>query len=229
MVWRPRDADAFAYAMLAKLPLGEIWQRVFESTLVKVIRALAGVAGRWAARVGRFLITEAFPLHAIDLLPDWERVLGLPEPCFPPALTLEERRLHVLEKLRRRPGAQSRAYFTDLGRRLGYHEDGPSPHAVPQALPFGVGRIHAVRITEYRPFMAGVSRAGDPRWQIAPPEMRFVWKVGVPGQRLTWFRAGASRAGQDPHLRIRRAEDLECIFHKYKPAHTRLIFAYEGI
>jgi len=228
MAWRPRDADAFTHAFLASLPLGEVWPRARSSTLYKVVRGLMGAVERWAARVASFLLIEAFPPASFNLLPDWERVLGLPEPCFPAAQSIEERRLQVLEKLRRRPGAQSRAYFIDLARRLGYYEDGPSPYQLPIELPGELGRLNQATITEYRPFMFGVSRCGDPRWRFAPHQMRFVWKVGVPGQRLTWFRFGASRCGQDPHLRIARAEDLECILQKLKPAHTRLIFSYTG-
>lgn len=229
MRWKPRDAEAFTHAFLVKLPLGEIWSRVPDSPLVMTVRGLMGVVGRWAARVGRFLITEAFPPTSADLLPDWERVLGLPEPCFPVAQTLAERRAAVVEKLQRRPGGQSRAYYIGLAIRLGYHETIPSPHTLPAEVPHEVGRLNQVRIREFRPFMFGVSRCGDARWAFAPPEMRFVWVVTVPGERLTWFRFGASQCGVDPHLTIRRAEDLECVLHKYKPAHTNLIFSYTGV
>ena len=229
MQWRPKTADVFTHALLASLPLGEIWTRSSGSMPVRTMRALAGVVERWAARVGTFLVMEAFPPSSFLLLSDWERVLGLPEPCFPAAQTIEERRLAVVEKLRRRPGGQSRAYFTDLARRLGYHFDEPSEHAVPQQLPVEVGRIDQIAIREFRPFMFGVSRLGDSRWRFSPPQMRFVWMVTVPGVRLSWFRFGQSRLGQDPHLTIRRADDLECVLHKYKPAHTNLFFNYQNV
>lgn len=229
MAWKPRDAEAFAHALMAKLPLGEIWPRAAGTWIVRTMRALAGVVERWAQRVGRFLLWEAFPPTSFDLLPDWERVLGLPEPCLKAAQTLEERRQAVLEKLRRRPGGQSRAYYTAIARRLGYHVDEPSPHAVPLEAPFEAGRIDQITIQEFRPFMFGVSSLGDPTWAFAPPRMRYVWIVSVPGIRLSWFRFGSSSLGQDPHLEINRAEDLECILQKYKPAHTRLFFNYENI
>jgi len=228
MAWKPRDAEAFTHAFLAKLPLGEIWPRTRGSTLYKVARGLMGVVERWAVRTGRYLISEAFPPTSFDLLPDWERVLGLPEPCLTAAQTLAERRAAVREKLQRRPGGQSRPYFIDIARRLGYHVEEPSPHALPAELPHVVGRQNRVTIREFRPFMFGVSSLGNPTWRFAPPRMRYVWIVTVPGERLTWFRFGQSRLGQDPHLTIRRAEDLECILHKLKPAHTNLIFSYTG-
>lgn len=230
MAWRPRDATAFAHALMALLPTGEIWPRASDSTLVRVVTGLTRVVGRWANRCGTFLLVEAFPPTSLNLLPDWERVLGLPEPCLVPPTTIRERQLQVREKLARRPGGQSRRYFLGLAARLGYHET-DSPSQAPARLPIPLGRRHVVTITEYRPFMAGVSRSGDATWTIAPPDMRWVWTVSVPGNRLTWFRCGGGggRAGQDPHLRIARAEDLECLLQKLKPAHTRLFFSYTGI
>jgi uncharacterized protein YmfQ (DUF2313 family) len=214
---------------MAKLPVGEVWPRAPGTTLYAFMSQIALVWARWAQRVAKFLLVEAFPPTSLDLLPDWERVLGLPEPCIPvEGLTVSERQLAVREKLARRPGGQSREYFTGIAIRLGYHEPGPSAYQFPATLPMPVGRALRITITEYRPFMFGVSRLGDPRWRFSPPEMRFVWRVTVPGPRVTWFRFGAGRLGQDPHARIRQAEDLECLLHKLKPAHTRLIISYTG-
>ncbi len=227
---QPRSGETFAHAFMALLPEGPIWPRSIGSRLYKTVRGLMGVVAAWAGDAARFLNVEAYPPISSLLLPDWERVLGLPEPCFPIALTVEERRAAVLEKLQRRPGGASRAYFFQLARRLGYHEDGPSPYQLPMMLPGQLGRLRQISITEYRPFMAGVSRCADATWQIAHPEIRFYWRVHVPDPRLTWFRCGGGggRSGQDPHLTIRRAEDLECVFQTYKPAHTVCLFAYEG-
>lgn len=226
--WRPRDAAAFKHALMALLPIGEVWPRAFQTVLDGVMAGLAGLPTRWAERVSVFLLTEAFPPRSFHLLPDWERVLGLPDPCFPVAQSLDERRAAVLEKLQRRPGGQSRAYYTDIAERLGYHEPEPSPFQIGQELAFEVGRLNRVNIREFRPFMFGVSRLGDPVWRLAPHEMRYTWVVTVPGERLAWFRFGSGRFGQDPHLRIRRAEDLECVLRRLKPAHTNLIFSYTG-
>ena len=40
---------------------------------------------------------------------------------------------------------------------------------------------------------------------------------------LIWFRTGSGggQTGVDPHLRIGRADDLECLLERWKPAHTR--------
>ena len=53
-------------------------------------------------------------------------------------------------------------------------------------------------------------------------------RVRVIGARLTPFRTGSSRCG-DALLKISRADDLECKLMRLKPAHTRLIFSYQGV
>lgn len=221
MTWKPRTAADYAHAMSALLPVGEVWSRDPDSTLMRIVVALTDVVGRWADRVATFLLVEAFPPTSLWLLPDWERVLGLPEPCIPlDDLTIAERQALVAEKLARRPGQQDRPYFLDLAAGLGY----------------------AITITEYVPAQCSMTRCGA---QISTshggqfivrgagcgtPTIRFVWRVTVSGARLTWFAVGSGggRAGQDPHLKIRRAEDLECLLQKLKPAHTKLIFDYTG-
>lgn len=218
--WQPRDASSYAHALLALLPLGEVWTRSPDAVIVRVLTALAGVVGRWAARVGHFLVTEAFPPTAIDLLSDWERVLGLPEPCLPETDdTIAERQAKVTEKLRRRPGQQDPSYFIELAAKIGY----------------------AITITEYIPAQCAMTpcgaylRSGPPTMVrgagVGTPTIRYVWSVEVTGPRLTWFATGfgGGRAALDPHLRIRRAADLECILRRFKPAHTQLIFSYSGV
>lgn len=218
--WQPRTADDFAHAMMAKLPLGWVWPRAVTGTLYKTVRGLAGVIGRWAERVGQFLLFEAFPPSADALLPDWERVLGLPEPCLPvTGDTIAERRLKVREKLQRRPGRQDRAYFHELASRLGY----------------------VITITEYIPAQCAITQCGMTVTDaglstiegagVGTPAIRFVWSVTVTGPRLTWFAVGAfgGQTALDPHLRIARADDLECILNRFKPAHTVLIFNYTGV
>lgn len=236
---RPRDATTFAGALLTLLPEGPVWPRQAESVLVRAVTGLAGVLERWAYQAWVFLTYEAFPPDAQAMLSDWERVLGLPEPCLPVVETVAERRAAVLEKLQRRPGAQSRAYFIEIARRLRYHHDTPAPSDLAAELGFTVGSTPQVRIREFAPFQCGVSRCGahqfpdhgHPRWQIGGHRQRFYWRVTVPGVRTTWFRVGAGggRAGTDTHLRVRRADDLECIIGRLKPAHTIAQFDYSGV
>lgn len=217
-----RDGDTFAQVFLTLLPEGPIWPRALNGRLYKTVRGLMGVVARFAADAARFLNIEAYPPDADLLLADWERVLGLPDPCLAVTdLTVPERRQAVAEKLARRPGRQDRYYFLEIAEALGY----------------------AITITEYIPGQCGMTQCGaqlstEAGGQLivrgagcGTPILRYVWLVTVAGPRLTWFAVGGDggRAGQDPHVKIRRAEDLECLFRKLKPAHTHLIFDYTGI
>ena len=145
-----------------------------------VVRGLARIWGDIEIRASKLLEVESDPRSTIELLPDWERNWGLPDPCYKQPLTIHDRQLALVLRMTM-IGAQSRQFFIDVAAFLGY----------------------TITITEYAPFMAGVSNAGDTRtppldpnpligdyrWYIGPPEMRFYWTVHVTGARLTWFRA----------------------------------------
>jgi len=150
------------------------------------------------------LLREADPRGALDLLPDWERVTGLPDTCSSGlATTLQERRDAVVTKIVGLGGA-SLDYFAGIAERLGY----------------------TVEIAEYQPFICGISQCGVQA--LNPAEMRLVWRVSLADPRVTYFRCGESQVGTDPLLKISRAEDLECTLQRLKPAHTRLFVSYEG-
>lgn len=204
--WRPRGADAFRHAYGASLPEGPVWSRDLSSGPMRFASAVGALLAAWAESVGYFLRVEAYPPSSVDLLPDWERVLGLPDSCrLNPPADLAARQAAVLLKLISRPGRADPAYFVELAESLGY----------------------SITITEYRPFMAGISRAADPFWNIAPPEMRYVWRVKIAHAALEWFRSAAGESGIDPHLQIERAIDLECFLRRLSPAHTRCIVGYD--
>jgi len=63
--------------------------------------------------------------------------------------------------------------------------------------------------------------------EFIPGEHEFFWRVTIPEPRLTLARAGVSRCG-DRLTKIDRADDLECLLQRLKPAHTELEVAYTG-
>lgn len=100
-------------------------------------------------------------------------------------------------------GGASRVYFQAVAAAMGY----------------------SLEIEELRPFVAGVNRCGDRL--MGGHAVRYNWRVRVTGARFTPFRTGASQCG-DLLGKLVRAEDLECTLKRLKPAHTHLIFSYEG-
>jgi uncharacterized protein YmfQ (DUF2313 family) len=174
------------------------------------------------------------PFKDYGWLADYERVYGLPNPCFTGPLSLDMRIIQLAIALKERAGI-NREYYIWLAAVFGYEID-----------------IH-----EYKPFRAG-SKAGDP---LTNGDWRYVWVVNVKiygtsqetvhytpfragskaGDSLTnyyWdnyqrtkgnigrhFRAGRSTAGEP--LRQWGDDFFECVFRRAAPAHTILHFAYQ--
>lgn len=115
--------------------------------------------------------------------------------------TQQERRDDVVQRLIT-TGGQSRRYFIDLARALGYE----------------------ITITEFFPFRAGHSRAGDPITNTL--DWRYSWRVNAPETTFWLFRAGVGAAGEP--LRKWGNSRLEGVIRKYAPAHTNVIFGYGG-
>ena len=203
LTWTASAAD-YEQALRGHLTQGELWRAADGSRLQRLLRVLSGEAARHHNADNR-LVEEADPRTALDLLRAWERDVGEPDECAGGAETIEERRARVVQKLTAR-GGQSRAFMVELARSLGYE----------------------IEITEYRPFVAGLSRCGGPDRLNGGHGVRFFWSVSVSGPRLTYFRTGSSAAGEKL-LTIARAEDLECVLQRAAPAHTRLIYTYLGV
>lgn len=174
-----------------------------ESVWGRLLRGLAEEFERIETRSGN-LVRESDPRQSIELLSDWERVCGLPGDCaIAWDSTLQARRAAVVAQLTG-AGGQRIAYFKQLASLLGLE----------------------IEVTEYKPFLAGLSRCGDRL--NGDHDVRFVWSVVVKGQRVVRFRCGASVPGERL-LDFARREDLECLLRLYAPAHTVLIIGYEEI
>lgn len=192
---------SYTEQLQALLPPGKAWNKEAKSNLTALLGALASGFVRVHQRAER-LVLEADPRSTIEMLPEWEANLGLPEICASTTQTLQERVAAVVEKFTR-TGGQSRQYFIDIAEKQGYQ----------------------VQLETFKPFIAGISRCGDAL--NGGHDVRLNWRIRVLEARNVYFRTGISRCGERL-LTIRRAEDLECILNKLKPAHTNLIFAYEG-
>jgi uncharacterized protein YmfQ (DUF2313 family) len=216
-----RNGDDYANAFLTMLPQGQAWPKEPGSTLERACTGLSYYWGDVDGRAADLLERESDPRMTVELLPDWERAFGLPDPCFPSATTIAERQkmlvLHMTWL-----GGQSREYFISLLEWLGYP---------------------GVYIKEFSPFMAGVSQVGDTRapppdspvasqnfrWYIGPAEQRFVWTVNIGQIGLYWFRAGSGQAGVDHHLEFAVPHEIVCLLDRWKPAHTVIVPDYSNL
>jgi uncharacterized protein YmfQ (DUF2313 family) len=235
------DRAAIRAALAALAPTGPALPREPGSAFDGLLSALSGelaiVLGR--ARAAR---DEADPRAADELLADWERVAGLPDPCLGPAPTVAQRRARLVQQLTAARG-QSPAFFVGLAAALG----------------------RAATVTEFREHdceQTCEAPAHDTAW-------RFAWRFTLLGGSAEtawfhpdwfdpeWFDGGggsAEAAWFDPdwfdpawfeatgggtavieatcedgcETPLARGGDsvVECVVGALKPAHTILIFAY---
>ena len=232
-------ADYFGQ-LRALLPRGDFWRLDGAAGLSGILDSVAGELARVDSRADA-LEQEADPRATFEMLEDWERVAGLPDPCLSLDQSLGARRAWLVQRLTAR-GGSSVAYFLGLAASLGYE----------------------ITIAEHRPIECGVSRCGDtsilvhnglaplidgdgtpvldtdgdpvlarrvrPAWEMGPPDIRACWTVAVYSRPRTWFRTGGGGGvcGVDHMVNIGAASDLECLFSRLKPAGTEVIFTYPG-
>lgn len=213
-----RSGDDYTVAFSQLLPQGMAWPRAWKAVLMQLVRGLSQIWGFVELAASKLLEQESDPRKTIDLLPDWERNWGLPDPCYSAPDSIGGRQKALVQRMTIE-GGQSRQFFIDAEAEIGFK----------------------IKITEFRPFMVGLDRCGDNRrllddnityteypYMLGPPENRFYWTAHSGDPRLTWFRCGGGggQAGIDHHLRIDVASDLDCLLNRWKPAHTQLVFDY---
>jgi len=190
-------AADFLRAFQALLPRGRVWPRDQDAVQTKTFAGLAPSYERNYNRAA-YLLTDAFPATATELLPEWELTLGLPDPCAGTSPTIQQRRNQVVARFAN-SGGQSIPYFVNFAAQLGY----------------------TVTITQYTQARAGMLKAGDP---CCGYDWNFAWKITAPLNSLVRAVAGAMAAG-DP-LAAWGNSVLQCEFESIMPAHTIPIFAF---
>lgn len=144
------------------------------------------------------LLVDAFPATAVELLPEWEAALGLPDPCAGVAPTVAARQQQVVARFAG-SGGQSMAYYIGYAAILGY----------------------TITITQFSPARAGQLRAGQPLNGVA---WAFAWRINAPLNTVARAQAGIVRAGEP--LASWGNAVLQCELSEIVPAHTIPIFAY---
>jgi uncharacterized protein YmfQ (DUF2313 family) len=199
------SADEYTGQLQALLPQGRAWPRTSDSWLGRLLAGLAEEFARIDARA-YVLLDESIPLTALELLPDWERVAGLPDACIPISDVVRERQLAVARKIAG-IGGQSRAFFIELAARVGL----------------------AAEIDEFHPFTC-ISYCED---ELFNDDWRHVFRVRIVGategadafvENVSYFTA-ISRCNE--RLVAWGNDNLECLINRAKPAHTIALFAYD--
>ncbi|QZA52603.1 YmfQ family protein [Pseudomonas sp. 2hn] len=175
------------------LPPGPAWDLEFNRGIDQLL--LAG-ADLLAVEDGRAqdLLAESNPDTVRELVPDWERVMFLPDPCMGESPKFEDRQLAVRRRLTE-VGGQSRAYFVELAITQGY------PNA---------------QVIEHRAPRFGRSRFGSARFGTWSAQ--FMWTLDTGPRRRLGRRFGAAYFGET--FGGNPSGALECALRRSAPAHA---------
>jgi uncharacterized protein YmfQ (DUF2313 family) len=195
-----RTAEQYQTQLRSLLPSGPAWDPERVPELEEVLGGIAQELARLDARAAD-LLHEMDPAGVSELVPDWERVMNLPDPCLGATPLYDDRRLAVRRRLLA-VGSQAAAYFVSIARSQGY------PDAT---------------VTEHRAPRMGLSRFGQTHfgtWRV-----QFMWTLNTGGRLSLGRRFGASYWGE--RFGMNPGSALECLIHRSAPAHAQVHINYD--
>jgi len=201
-----RNAEDYKRHQHNELPKGYAWSDDENSNLGKLEHGTGEEYARIDARM-EDLRRERDTRRAVELLEDHEVDLGIPDECSELAQTIQERQEYANAKLISH-GRLNIQMFYEMAFDLGYEYPDD------------------IYITEFKPFWAGIGCAGEACGENINLQY---WMVSINAAFVNYiyFRAGSSSAG-DPLIHVPGLDLLRCMFEKYKPAGTQIIWAEFG-
>jgi uncharacterized protein YmfQ (DUF2313 family) len=166
-----------------------------DSNVSRVLLASADEFARIDARADD-LIREIHAPSTLELLPDFERVYGLPDPCLGEEQSTPQRIASLVQRIVSIDG-QTPEYYIGIAATLGF----------------------TITIIEFPSFDV----EDDVDSPIYDTAWDFAWQVNAPLNTVGELTVEATVA--DPLAWFGNAQ-LECVIEKLKPAHTEVIFAY---
>jgi len=196
-----RTADQYRAQLQALLPPGPAWD---PELVPEIGLILSGLSLEFARLEGRAadMLNEMDLGGVSELVPDWEKVMGLPDKCLGENPEFEDRQLAVRRRLVE-VGAQNPAFFVQLAITRGYPEATVTEHRAPR---FGTARF-------------GRSHFGT--WSA-----QFMWTLNTGPRRRLGRRFGVSYFGG--RFGVNSSGALECVIRRSAPAHA-LEFINYGI
>lgn len=191
------SSTAYREQLRALLPRGPALDDGGQGTLTDLLDALAQEFERVDAS-GDVLLAEAQPATTSQLLPDWERIAGLPSPCTPSGQTDDERRAALQRRLAAN-APQTVAWILALAESLGY----------------------TVSIVERRTYRCGGAMGA----QMGAEPWQFVWECHHAGTPVTSFWFDDGHCG-DAFGAFGDAT-MECRLNERPQSHTQANFCYD--
>lgn len=196
------------------LPQGRLWKPSEQPTFKALLDSFAVELCRVDERV-KDLLREADPRQALELLEDWERIVGFPDECSEEAETLQERRDNVLRALTN-VGGLSKTFYEFVGSQLGF------TITVENRINFIVGRGTVGQpLTNYfnHAFVVG-DTVGN---QLQLIGWRYYFNVEMPATAAEVFEVGDTVG--NPLVEFSNPL-IECTMRKLKPAHAGVTFTF---
>ncbi|WP_323158695.1 YmfQ family protein [Pseudomonas viridiflava] len=187
-----RTAEHYAEQLQALLPPGPAWD---PERVPEVQQLIAGLSHEFARIDGRAfdLLNEMDPASVSELVPDWERVMNLPDPCLGLKPLFEDRRLSVRQRLVA-VGGQNAAFYVGIAVSQGYPD---------------------ASVTEFRAPRMGRSRFGQAHFGTW--NAQFMWTLNTGGRQRLGRRFGASYWGE--RFGVNPGTAIECLIRRAAPAH----------
>ncbi len=193
----------------ALLPPGPAWPRGDAASLFAMfIEVWASEFARTHERI-EVLLDEADPRKTLECFEEWLDEWGIPDECLKAwagitrdSMTVTELRRSLLHKIRT-PGGQSAAYFISLAKVFGY----------------------TITVEEYTPWHV-LRSVND---LFASEDWHYCWRV------TSYFEGASNMAYHNTLGSVREPLAwwgdglIECLITRYKPAHTRVFFAYREV
>lgn len=189
--------DDYLHALQGLLPHGPAWPRDADAPITRLLSGLSAELTRIDSRAEQ-LTREIAPLTTYEMLPDWERVAGLPSKCFSNIPTTTAERRAALSAKLTGTGGQSRKYFIDLAARLGF----------------------VITITEFDAYRVN-SAVNSP---MCSTSWITTWQIN---SALNTIRASTVLMAVNDPLRKWGNQLLECVIKDEKPGHTTVLFSYQ--
>lgn len=187
--------EKFLQALAYLLPTGFAWPRDPDSTLMRVLRGMAGAFDE----LHRYIlecVRQWQPHTAVNRLAEWEEATGLPDPCFGPDQTPALRRSLLLARLR--------------SLELAYTDSSPAATGSIEAMCAALG--YTVTVFYNVPFRVGRNHVGE---RLGALDGVLYVKVSV---AATPFRVGANRVGDRLVQPAQDLAPLECYLKRIVPA-----------
>ncbi|KTC16376.1 YmfQ family protein [Pseudomonas viridiflava] len=187
-----RTAEHYAEQLQALLPPGPAWD---PERVPEVQQLIAGLSHEFARIDGRAfdLLNEMDPATVSELVPDWERVMNLPDPCLGLKPLFEDRRLSVRQRLVA-VGGQNAAFYVGIAVSQGYPD---------------------ASVIEFRTPRMGRSRFGQAHFGTW--NAQFMWTLNTGGRQRLGRRFGASYWGE--RFGVNPGTAIECLIRRAAPAH----------